>query len=90
MRCKVRFRNIEAQRFTSGGGTIRFNMEVDRCTGLVRVWQTRHRTVAEIELSTLAKIVMERWAMVQAREHQAERKRRRLVKRGLLGMRDCA
>ncbi len=86
MRCNVLFRNIEAIRFPTGGGTVRYNMEVNRCTGLVRVWESRHRTVAEIELSTLARIVMDRWSMAQAKEQMVERKRRRLVRRGLLGL----
>ena len=86
MRCRAIFRNIEAPRFSTGGGVVRYNMEVNRCTGLVRVWEARHRDVAEIELSTLARIVMDRWAAARAREQVAERKRRRLVRRGLLGM----
>lgn len=86
MRCKALFRNIETTRFPTGGGTVRYNMEVNRCTGLVRVWESRHRTVAEIELSTLARIVMDRWSAAAAREQMVERKRRRLVRRGLLGM----
>jgi hypothetical protein len=86
MRCKALFRNIETTRFPTGGGTVRYNMEVNRCTGLVRVWESRHRTVAEIELSTLARIVMDRWSMAQAKEQMVERKRRRLVRRGLLGL----
>ena len=86
MRCKVRFRNLVTTRFTSGGGLVRLNMEVDRCTGLVRVWQTRHRSVAEIDLPTLARMVIDRWAVVQAWEKLAEKKRRRFVKRGLLGL----
>ena len=60
-------------------------MEVDRCTKLVRVWQSRHRSAAEIDLPTLAKMVVDHWAVARAREQQAEKKRRRLVRRGLLG-----
>lgn len=90
MRCKVRFKNIAATRFPTGGGIVRFNMEIDRCTGLVRVWQARHRTVAEIDLSTLARMVMDRWAAIQAREHMAEKKRSRRVRRGLLGLGEAA
>ncbi len=86
MKCKVHFRNITTTRFKTGGGTVRYNMEVDRCSGIVRVWQVRHRSVAEIDLPTLVRLVTDRWAMVQAREKQTERKRRRLVKRGLLGL----
>lgn len=85
MRCKVRFRNIEAPRFTSGGGMMRLNMEIDRCTGIVRVWRVRHRDVAELTLPVLAKIVMDRRAAALAREKLAARKHRRLVRRGLLG-----
>ena len=86
MPCKAHFRNIMTTRFPTGGGTIRLNMMIDRCAGIVQVWQSKHRTRAEIDLSTLARMVMDRWAMVQAREKLAERKKRRLVKRGLLGL----
>lgn len=89
MGCKAHFRNITTTRFPSGGGIVRYNMMIDRCAGIVQVWQSKHRTRAEIDLPTLARMVMDRWAMVQAREKQAERKRRRLVKRGLLGCPAC-
>lgn len=85
MGCKAHFRNITTTRFSSGGGIVRYNMMIDRCAGIVQVWESGRRTRAELDLPALARMVMDRWAMMQAREQLAERKRRRLVKRGLLG-----
>ena len=86
MGCKVHFRNIETRRFTTGGGLVRYNMTIDRCSGVVQVWPSRRRKRAELDLPTLVRLVEDRWAMAQAREQQAAKKRRRLVRRGLLGL----
>lgn len=85
MGCKVHFRNIISPRFTTGGGLVRWNMTIDRCSGIVQVWPSRRRKRAELDLPTFVRLVEDRWAMAEARAQQAEKKRRRLVKRGLLG-----
>lgn len=88
-RCrKIRLRNIAATRFASGGGTVYFNMEIDRCSGIVRVWEKRRRTVATLDLAGLARLVMQRHYEQVARERMAERRsRRRSVRRGPLAFR---
>jgi hypothetical protein len=87
-RCrKIRLRNIEAQRFTTGGGTVYYNVEIDPCSGVVKVWEKRRRTVATMDLSGLAALVMQRHYEQMAREQQTERRRRRSVRRGALAFR---
>lgn len=80
-RCKIRFRNVLTNRFTSGGGALKLMIEVDRCSGMVDVWEAGHRDVATMDLGTLAKIVLERhWRL------QAEQRPVRSVRRGLVGL----
>ena len=87
---KIRLRNIPATRFTSGGGTVYYNVDIDRCSGIVRVWEKRKRTVATMDLAGLASLVMQRHYEQLARERLAERRtRRRSVRRGPLAFR-CA
>jgi hypothetical protein len=75
-RCKVRFRDIVAPRFSGSGSLVHYIMEVDRCTREVRVWEKRHRDVALLDLGTLAKIVMQRHQAAQARSAPVRRVRR--------------
>ena len=85
--CKVHFRNVAVQRFASGGGLLYYNIEVDRCAGLVTVREKRRRTVATVPLGVLAKLVMERFYAARVREKRAEKQRQRKVRRGALAFR---
>ena len=85
--CKIHLRNVSAQRFTSGGGTVHYNIEIDRCAQIMTVREKRRRVVATMPLGMLAKMIMDRYYASLVRERTAERRRRRLVRRGALAFR---